>query len=250
MRVLLVITAIAAGCSAPPQAERLSTLQASVVIDTTVHATARLFRLVVIKSTTTESKIFSCADYPTTYDLGDSRLQIIKPVELSWTGSRDDAVIEKIRIPANQSVAVLVAALAPTADGKPFNVGRGCLDSVTVSEGTSATKWIDVRATTGASCQSTADCENSGGMALECQTDPAFNGGYCAKLSCNGDFECPPGARCIPYPATGGFCARQCQAQGNNSDCERGQQCVGRIDSSASCSPVCLPTSFAAQEQC
>ena len=64
----------------------------------------------------------------------------------------------------------------------------------------------------GAECSTNEDCPPQDGLALECLTQ--FDGGYCGRVDCSGDVDCPEGSACVTQEEgaqAANYCFRVCR---------------------------------------
>ena len=187
------------------------------VTDRELQKIVDFYQLTVLKNTTKKGKgsRLTCSDIPGTYRLNHPDLVILstQTIKRAQKGISPE-VVGQVKIPAKEPVVIVVEAVTRDGKGNYHIVGRGCSDDVqykqcsTVPLGHDAPLEIDVIATTGASCNTDADCET--GSSMRCNKGPYFKGGYCAKIGCANDGFCPPGAVCVSDQLWGGLCARVC----------------------------------------
>lgn len=102
----------------------------------------------------------------------------------------------------------------------------------------------------GAECLSDDDCQQTGlGVAEACLT--SFKGGYCGIANCDGDVDCPSGARCVAHRDGVNYCFRTCadksecnlyRAPDNESNCSSNVTYVDPDDASV-IGKACVPPS-------
>ena len=84
----------------------------------------------------------------------------------------------------------------------------------------------------GAECSTNEDCPPQDGLALECLTQ--FDGGYCGRVDCSGDVDCPEGSACVTHQGDGeNYCFRECLDKpdcNQNRSIDNEANCVGSID--------------------
>jgi hypothetical protein len=232
-RGLLVGAALVASCAAPPD-ESIGALRLGIVQDSAIFKVIEAFQIHVIKATTTAGASVTCGDIPSNFRLGDTQLQpVIDPVGIPWTGGTEEARSQSFQVPAGEKVVVVVTGLTRYEKGVQ-TIARGCQDNLILKAGAKEELTIDVKATTGMPCTTTPECE----LNLICNKGAGFPGGYCAKIGCTGDVQCPPGAHCISETSLGGICLGTCDA---SKDCDTTRQdCVGRIGpTTKGCGAVC-----------
>jgi hypothetical protein len=243
---LLLFAALQVGCDAPTAI--VSSVHLGIVRDAKVFTVIEAFQIHILKATTTAGSSVTCTDIPSSFRLGDPLLvPAVDPVAFSWTKQTVEAHSPEFRVPAQEELLLVVVGLARYSQGV-HTVARGCLDNLTFSPGASQGLDIDVRATTGAGCASSQDCETD----LVCQKDAAFPGGYCAKAPCAADVECPPGTQCVKDATLGGICLADCDAP---ADCDtsypRTYDCQGRLARVGSaCPSVCVYPTWSSGTKC
>lgn len=84
----------------------------------------------------------------------------------------------------------------------------------------------------GAECTTNEDCPPQDELELACLTQ--FKGGYCGRVDCTGDVDCPEGSACVTHQEDGtNYCFRECQDKpdcNQNRSVENEANCVGSID--------------------
>ncbi len=84
----------------------------------------------------------------------------------------------------------------------------------------------------GAECVANEDCPPQDELELECLTQ--FKGGYCGRVDCNGDEDCPEGSACVTHQEDGqNYCFRECLEKpdcNQNRTIDNAANCVGSID--------------------
>lgn len=249
-RCSAIATALALlGACQPPADEARpphGQLRAAIVVDRALHGFVQVFQLVVIRAATRDGVPVLCAEMPEVIDIEDPRIvPLAEPRQIPWDGATTEARVESISVPANQPLVIVVKGLTRNAQGT-FVVGRGCADNLTYTGGTTHQESIDVRAATGAPCAMPAECEPG----LDCYSSAELPGGYCAKVGCTADADCPPGSRCAADAAGSAICARIC---GSQQDCEptQSQDCVNRLGPDGTCGrPVCVYPLWSKSKEC
>lgn len=220
-----------------------------LVSDRAVFRVIRAFQVYVLKSKTADGTPVSCVDFPGTYLPDDSRLAqvVVPPASIPWFGGTDEAAVEHIEVPAKESLVVVVTGLRPYGSGV-HTVALGCEHDLVFNAGANEPVSVDVKATAGRACGSEPDCVTN----LTCHTGPEFVGGYCAKLGCSAETDCPPGTACAADTDSGGLCLRACDTV---ADCgvvspQSTQECVGRVGPVAGCVSVCVWPTWNAASAC
>ena len=232
--LLLGAAACVTTCVAPPD-ERVGGLRLGIVQDSAIFKIIEAFQIHVVKATTTAGASVTCGDIPSNFKLGDTQLlPMIDPLGIPWKGGTEEARSPSFQVPAGEKVVVVVTGLTRYEKGV-HTVARGCQDNLILKAGSTQDLSIDVKATTGMACMATPECE----LNLICNKGASFPGGYCAKVGCTGDIQCPPGSHCISDTSLGGICLGMCDAP---KDCDTSRQdCVGRIGPTAKgCAAVCI----------
>jgi hypothetical protein len=234
----LLLGAIVAASCAPPPDEQVGTLRFGIVQDSAIFKIIEAFQIHVVKATTTAGASVTCSDIPSNFRPGDTQLQtLIDPVGIPWKGSTDEVRSSTFKVPGGEKAVVIVTGLTRYEKGV-HTVARGCLDNLIFKAGSTESLSVDVKATTGMACTTTPECE----VNLVCNTGTTFPGGYCAKVSCMGDVQCPPGTHCVTDSSLGGICLGICDAA---KDCATSppqtQDCDGRVGYTTSgCPAVCV----------
>lgn len=243
--LLLAASVSAGGCSEEP----VGSLAMKIVIDGKLMSFVQVFQVFAIKPETTDGQSVTCGDFPTPFQIGNSRLQQCfgddQPTlqagcraQLAWGGDQSEAKL-KLNVPVNERLLIIARGLANTSSG-PFVVARGCAENQQFIEGTNDPVTIDVLASTGKSCFDTSDCELNSSMT--CHRDANLPGNYCAKILCNSDLDCLPGSVCVLDAASGGLCARPCDTEADCKGAGQGTQfyaCEGRTGPDG-CKNVCV----------
>lgn len=233
-------------CGPPPaeEAEPTATIQLPSVVmhDSLLFTFIQVFQIHILEAATTSGDAVTCGDFPKRYRTTpvDPRLkEATKAINITnkWNQPPSPAPLNAIKVPSDRKLLVMIKGLAQTQKG-PHIVARGCEDNLTFKEGSKNELFIDVKATTGASCMQQNECE----LTLICRSGPTLPGGYCARTPCSGDASCPPGARCISDTVGGTtMCMRTCQKV---TDCETttgAQICEGRQGpTGGGCAEVCV----------
>ncbi|PID38448.1 MAG: hypothetical protein CSB49_05530 [Proteobacteria bacterium] len=231
-----------AACSEEP----VASLSMKIVLDRKVMSYVKAFQVFAIKPQTTDGQSVTCDDFPTPFQIGNSRLQSCfgddQPslqagcsAQIAWSGDPNQRASLKLTVPVNERLLIIAKGLAT----RSFVVARGCAEGQFV-EGANAKVSIDVLASTGRPCFDTSDCELNSSMI--CHRDPNLPGNYCAKILCNADIDCLPGSVCVLDAATGGLCARPCDSQNDCKDAGKSPQfyeCLGR-KGPGGCKHVCI----------
>ncbi|MFH1130681.1 MAG: hypothetical protein V1754_05060 [Pseudomonadota bacterium] len=233
-----------AACSDPGPAQG----QFSVVIrDPTVFKSIRVFRLYVFKTTSTLEATVTCDEFPSVYHAESKELQTIAKFQIDWTGTTDTPKFAKFTVPSDEKLILVAQGLAQHSKFGIHVVGSGCTKVDGFAPGTTDNEIeIDVKATTGADCSNPADCEAN----LTCHQGPSSNTGYCAKLVCSQDGDCPPGSRCVFDSTTGNLCARPCASVGDCLTYPQTQDCVGRLTPGGGCVNVCVYSEWNKDQSC
>ena len=213
----LHIIALASLAACGPSPARIS---AAVVVDKTPFLFIEMFDVGILRSKAIDGQPIDCSIFPNPIsNLDDPRIQLVRRAQLTWQQSTEEANVQLQQIPSGEPLIVYVEGRANFPAGNtPHVVARGCIENQVFSPGAGNPPVpVNVTATTGAACSSDVDC---GSPNLTCHVDPTLSlggVGYCAKIGCGSNQECPPGAVCISDGASGGLCARRCSAL---SDCE------------------------------
>lgn len=243
---LLLCVGMLAACGAP---EEVANIQPQISVQSKAAAYVQLFQVAALRQTATDGANITCRDFPGTYSLGDSRLPRCSAdgsvaakceVQVPWELGKETEARAELQVPFNERLIFVVQGMATSPLGGAHTVVRGCTDNVIFAPGTPhQTIAIEALATTGAACPTGTGCETG----MQCHQDPTyFPGGYCSKLPCSSDAECPPGGVCISDPTLGGLCARPCNATQDCAGAGTGTQlyaCEGRLGV-AGCQRVCV----------
>jgi hypothetical protein len=242
--VALTLTTLLCACGPPPAEEAVPTatlqLPSVVMHDSLLFSFVQVFQINILEAVNSTGEVVTCDDFPSRYRTTDPRLkEATKTVNITnkWSKPPSPAPLNPIQVPSDRKLLVMIKGLSQTQKG-PHVVARGCEDDLTFKEGSKNTLAVDVKATTGASCDMQSDCE----LTLICRSGPTLPGGYCARMPCSGDASCPPGTQCISDAAGGTtMCMRKCQTF---KDCETtsgGQVCEGRQGpTGGGCAEVCV----------
>ena len=239
MILFFLITALFfGGCS---EEDPYGELEAAIVVDRALFTVIQTFEIFVLAGTTTEGAPVTCVDIPSVYRISDTRLAILAQQNLPWNGATEEAQAQRMFVPADQRVLILVRGVS-----SGFVAGRGCIGDQVFFEGSENSVEVDVTATAGSPCFDDLECEQP----QTCSTQ--FPGGYCAAIGCSSDDlgsaqACPPGSRCVD-DQTGGICMQICEG---NSDCRPPNHlCEARRLAGADCGPVCAPFDWNTQTKC
>jgi hypothetical protein len=241
--ILIALAPALAACAPPPVADAATgRLGLALVSDSAIFKVVQVWQIHVVKAQTATGASVTCSDIPGNYRPGDGVLVPVldPPKNIPWSGGTDEAKVQRFDVPVDTKLVIVVKGLALYASGV-HSAAAGCQDNLTFKADTTTDVTVDVKATTGAACNSQPECE----PALICHKGPDFNGGYCAKLGCAGDQDCPPGAVCASDGALGGICLRRCETQRDCTvDTAKGQlvqACEGRLGPTAGgCAEVCV----------
>lgn len=239
--LLALLASVAGACSPPPAPDgELGRARVALVSDSAIFTQIQVFQIHVVKGETATGASVTCSDIPGNYRPGDSQLVPVldPPKNIPWNQSAEEAKVQKFEVPANTKLVFLVKGLTQYTKGI-HTIAFGCQDNLTFSPGSLQDVAIDVKATTGAPCNAQPECE----VNLICHKGQDFNGGYCAKLGCTGDQDCPPGSLCASDSTLGGICLRRCETQRDctTSPFQLVQECVGRTGPTVKgCARVCV----------
>jgi hypothetical protein len=237
---------VAVGCVPPPSESDVGVVRLALVKDSYLFDPniTTLVQVYVIKAAT-PSGLITCSDVRgQKFNPDDPSIEQAipeqPPTPLAGHDPNKELVIDTFQVPASQQLIFLVRGLSKYA-GAAFPVAEGCEDTLVLQPGTSKILDLDIRASTGMDCGEVADCQ----VGLSCiRTAPAFAGGYCAKPSCTGDSDCPPGTHCIGDGSGGNICLRGCKSILDCTTLSAGQanqDCVGRVGPTAKgCGAVCV----------
>jgi hypothetical protein len=239
--LLACSAALLVACAPPPEpGEELGQARLALVSDSMIFTLIQVFQIHAVKGETASGASVTCGDIPGNYRPGDGMLVPVldPPKNIPWNQSTVEATVQKFEVPAAQKLVILVKGLTQYSKGI-HTIASGCQDNLTFAPGTLQEIAVDVKATTGAACNAQPECE----LNLVCHKGQDFNGGYCARLGCTGDQDCPPGSTCASDSTTGGICLRRCETQRDctTSPFQLVQECVGRAGpTSKGCGRVCV----------
>jgi hypothetical protein len=255
--LLVILVAWGLGCGLPPGNDQPAGVRLALVTDTYLFKVIQVVQVNVIKAASSPG-LLSCLDVQGgKYNPDDPRFELLvsPPPAKALTGHSPtkEVVIDSFEVPAGERALILVRGLAQHAGGT-FPVAQGCKDELMFEAGSANPVEIDVTASTGAACSEVADCQ----VGLSCQRTPdklsPFYGGYCAKVGCGGDQDCPPGSRCISSSSGGNLCLRACEAYGDCTIVSGGQavqDCVGRVGPTVKgCGAVCVYPTWDKAREC
>jgi hypothetical protein len=246
LALVIGATALASsGCNEQP----IGKFSAKILLDRKLMSFVQAFEIFALKPQTTDGQSVTCGDFPTPFQIGNSRLQDCfgddQPglragcrAAFSWSGEETKATL-KLNVPVNERLLIVARGLANTSSGA-FVVARGCKENLLFTEGSNDPEEIDVLASTGRPCFDASDCELN--STVTCHQDANLPGNYCAKIQCNADIDCVPGSVCVLDAATGGLCARPCDSQSDCKDAGKSPkfyECVGR-SGPGGCKNVCV----------
>jgi len=232
---LLAISSAACGL---PQEGDIGQFQVALVRNNTVFRVTQVFQLHVFRAVTRSGASVTCSDIPTNFRPGDELLLEVpdSPRSIPWKQKTTEATIQNVVVPPDEKLVIVALALAQWGIKGVHTVGTACQDNLSFSAGTSQTVPLTMRPTSGAVCLQTSECW----AGLSCEK--SFPGGYCLKLGCAGDQDCPPGSRCISDETAGNVCLATCEGI---SDCNTAppqtQVCEGRFGpTSGGCGNSCV----------